>query len=216
MKSVFLRNRMYVNLFLSLGFALLLLVFRAKLTQSYFYFFLVWNLFLAGVPFLITQFMKYYEGWKASRIQKIVLFSSWLLFLPNSPYIITDLIHLHHEESILAWLDLFLVFVFAINGLLLGLLSLMDMHRFISAAFSSRFSSIVTFKICLLCGYGIYLGRFLRFNSWDVITRPKNLLFEVGNSLYEPKVWAITLAFGGLLWILFLLQKSVYNEYHRP
>jgi len=206
------QNNLYFNLSLSICFALLLLYFRLKLTHSYFYFFLVWNLFLAGIPFFITQVMKYYEGWKNSRLQKIVLFSTWLLFLPNSPYIITDLIHLHDENSILIWFDLLLVFVFALNGLLLGLLSLMDMYGFIAKSASKRIALTAIFTICLLSGYGIYLGRFLRFNSWDILTEPIFLFEQVGSSLTQPKVWAITFAFGGLLWVLFSVTRSL-SEY---
>lgn len=207
---------LYFNLSLSIGFALLLLLFRMKLTHSYFYLFLVWNLFLAGIPFLITQVMKHYAAWRFSIWQKIFLFSTWLLFLPNSPYIITDLIHLHHDDSILVWLDLFLVFVFALNGLLLGLLSLIDMHGFISKSYSRKTSRITTFFICVLCGYGIYLGRFLRFNSWDVLTEPIFLFEQIGSSLTQPKVWAITFAFGGLLWVLFSVMHSflITREQH--
>jgi len=153
--------------------------------------------------------MKYYSAWRSSIGQKILLFSTWLLFLPNSPYIITDLIHLHDDDSILVWLDLFLVFVFALNGLLLGLLSLIDMHGFISKSYSRKTSSITTFLICVLCGYGIYLGRFLRFNSWDILTEPLFLFEQIGSSLTRPKVWAMTFAFGGLLWILFSVIQSV-------
>jgi len=182
-----------------------------KLTQSYFYFFLVWNLFLAGIPLFITQLMKYYHTWRTSTWQKILLFSTWLLFLPNSPYIITDLIHLHDKDSILIWFDLFLVFVFALNGLLLGLLSLMDMRGFISKIYSKRVSFLATFSICILCGYGIYLGRFLRFNSWDVLTKPIFLFEKIGSSLTQPKVWAMTLAFGGLLWIMFSILDTVFR-----
>lgn len=202
-------HSLYFNLSLSIGFALLLLLFRMKLTDSYFYFFLVWNLFLAGIPFFITQVMKYYSAWQASTWQKIILFSIWLLFLPNSPYIITDLIHLHDDDSILIWLDLFLVFVFALNGLLLGLLSLIDMYGFIAKNYSKKISLVTTFSICLLCGYGIYLGRFLRFNSWDILTKPIFLFEQIGSSLAQPKVWAMTFAFGGLLWVLFSVLQSV-------
>jgi len=211
MKSVYLKNPLYINLFLSLSFALLLLVLRAKLTNSYFYFFLVWNLFLAGIPFFITEVMKHYSTWRTSTWQKLLLFTTWLLFLPNSPYIITDLIHLHDKDSILIWLDLFLVFVFALNGLLLGLLSLMDMHGFIAKNYSKKTSLVSTFLICVLCGYGIYLGRFLRFNSWDILIEPIFLFEQIGSSLTQPKVWAITFAFGGLLWVLFLLLKSFHQ-----
>ncbi len=215
--TIFLKyGSLYFHLCLSVGFALLLLVFRMKLTHSYFYLFLVWNLFLAGIPFIITQIMKYYSLWRTSLWQKMLLFLTWLLFLPNSPYIITDLVHLHNDHSNLLWLDLFLVFVFALNGLLLGLASLIDMYGFIAEKYSQKVSLFATFSICLLSGYGIYLGRFLRFNSWDILTKPVDLFEQIVNSLFQPKVWAITLAFGGLLWVLFSVLRSalVVREQH--
>ncbi|MEO9893460.1 DUF1361 domain-containing protein [Aurantibacter sp.] len=207
--TVFRKHRnLYFNLCLATAFSFLLLLFRIKITHSYFYTFLVWNLFLAAIPFFITQVMKYYSTWKNSKPQKILLFVTWLLFLPNSPYIITDLIHLHDHNSILKWLDLFLVFVFALNGLLLGLLSLLDMYVYIKNESSKTKAHISIFLISVLSGYGIYLGRFLRFNSWDFLTQPLYLFEQIRISLTEPKVWAITIAFGGLLWILFLLMQS--------
>lgn len=210
MKALLLKNKtLYINLMLSLGFALMLLVFRAKITHTYFYFFLVWNLFLAGIPFLISQTLKHSAYLQKSKVWSGLLFTIWLLFLPNSPYIITDLVHLHDQASNLLWFDLFLVFVFAFNGLVLGLISLLDMSKIISARFDKTVAAYTMFKVCLLSGFGIYLGRFLRFNSWDVLTNPKSLFFETLYTLREPKAWLITFAFGGFLWILFLLLQSV-------
>ncbi|MEE9361488.1 MAG: DUF1361 domain-containing protein [Cellulophaga sp.] len=205
-------NLLYQNLILSIGFCLVLLVLRIKITYSTFFIFLVWNLFLAGIPFLITQTLIRYMKPKSNKFIDFIGFFTWLLFLPNSPYIITDLIHLQNKNSNLLWLDLLLVFVFAINGLVLGLLSLLDMYQIISKTYSRKIASFTIFKVCLLCGYGIYLGRFLCFNSWDIITQPTNLFYRMINSVYEPKVWLMTFAFGGFIWILFLLIKSVSQQ----
>ena len=202
-------NSLYTNLCLSIGFALLLLVFRMQLTQSPFYLFLVWNLFLAGIPFAITQLLRRSSQLRALKIVGFLGFSTWLLFLPNSPYIITDLVHLNINHTNLMWLDLFLVFVFAFNGLLLGLLSMLDMFSLIADRYGNRIAKYTLFKVCLLSGYGIYLGRFLRFNSWDSITKPGTLFFQIIHSLKEPKVWLITFAFGGFLWIMFSVLQSV-------
>lgn len=200
---------LYFNLCLSIGFALLLLVFRIQLTDSPFYLFLVWNLFLAGIPFAITQLFKWSVKLRSLKIVGFLGFIAWLLFLPNSPYIITDLVHLHSDHSSLVWVDLFLVFVFAFNGLLLGLLSMLDMFALIRQHYGERVAKYTMFKVCLLSGYGIYLGRFLRFNSWDITTKPDTLLVQMLHSLREPKVWLITFAFGGFLWILFSILQSV-------
>lgn len=200
---------LYFNLCLSIGFAFLLLLLRMKITHSSFYLFLVWNLFLAGIPFAITQLFKLSSKMRSLKIVGFLGFAAWLLFLPNSPYIITDLVHLHSDRSSLVWLDLFLVFVFAFNGLFLGLLSMLDMFALIRQRYGNRVAKYTLFKVCLLSGYGIYLGRFLRFNSWDVTTKPATLFFQVAHSLKEPRVWLITFAFGGFLWIMFSVLRSV-------
>lgn len=205
----FKSHKLFFNLALSVGFALALLLFRMKLTQSNFYLFLVWNLFLAGIPYLITQALQLSHQLRSIKIIAFLGFTTWLLFLPNSPYIITDLVHLTIDYSNLMWLDLFLVFVFAFNGLLLGLLSMLDMFSIISERYGKRVAQYTLFKVCLLSGYGIYLGRFLRFNSWDITTKPGTLFFQIIASLQEPKVWLITFAFGGFLWILFSVLRSV-------
>ncbi|MDB4293611.1 DUF1361 domain-containing protein [Maribacter sp.] len=210
-----LENR-NVKLMLSIGFALALYLARVKLTQSTYFGFLVWNLFLAAVPYLISQFLLARSEYKkVTKALFLLGFGAWLLFLPNSPYIITDLVHLHDDGANLLWLDMFLIFVFALNGLLLGLLSLLDISKLMQLYTTPKTTSLILFVACMASGYGIYLGRFLRFNSWDIATKPRILLIEIGNSFGEPKVWLITLAFGGFLWILFQLLQSLYGTDRR-
>ncbi|NHF58138.1 DUF1361 domain-containing protein [Flavobacteriaceae bacterium TP-CH-4] len=215
MKTLLAKNRaLYLNLMLSTAFALALLVFRIQLTQTYFYLFLVWNLFLAGIPFVISQALCHGRWLRNSKLLGTGSFLIWLLFLPNSPYIITDLVHLHDQASHLRWFDLFLVFVFALNGLVFGLLSLLDIYGLLAERYDRTVASYSLFKICLLSGFGIYLGRFLRFNSWDIVTKPTTLFHQAWFSMKEPKMWLFTLAFGGFLWILFTLLRALlkHNE----
>lgn len=211
--ALFKINTQYINLGLAICFGLLLLAFRMQLANSFFYLFLVWNLFLAIVPFLITQVLHHKKKVFKSNLWGFFSFLTWLLFLPNSPYIITDFIHIKHGGSNLIWLDLFLVFVFAINGLLLGLLSLMDMFALLKNRFDARYTHGIIFVSCMLSGYGIYLGRFLRFNSWDILTKPIVLTTKIFQSLIKTEVWAITIAFGGFLWILFRFLQSVSSKH---
>ncbi len=200
---------LHKNIALMLCFGVLLLILRFLLTGNLSFFFLVWNLFLAALPYFISQTIVRLPEARLPISGKLFLFLLWLLFLPNSPYIITDLIHLHNDGSQQIWFDMFLVFVFALNGLLLGLLSLLNIYFFLAEKLSLRTSKYIIFLICLLSGYGIYLGRFLRFNSWDILTKPLQLFSQMAYSVYEPKAWFMTLAFGTFLWILFLLLKSV-------
>ncbi|ASV29288.1 DUF1361 domain-containing protein [Maribacter cobaltidurans] len=199
----------HINIGLSIAFALLGLLVRIQLTNSLFYFFLVWNLFLAGIPFLITELLKRFHRLQIAKPLMVVSFLLWLLFLPNSPYIITDLIHLNNKHSYILWLDLFLIFVFALNGLLLGLLSMMEMSKILQEKLGRTTTKYILFNVCLLSGYGIYLGRFLRFNSWDIITQPITLLIKLLESIKDPKVWLFSLLFGGFIWILFIFFQSV-------
>lgn len=205
-------SKLYFHLLISISFAIALLFFRMKITNSHYFIFLIWNLFLAALPYCISQSIKNNTWLQSSKILLYLCFALWLLFLPNSPYIVTDLVHLDNGNSTLAWFDLFLVFVFAINGLILGLLSMLDMYQIISFSYSKKVAFITMIKISLLTGYGIYLGRFLRFNSWDIIMHPKFLLYQMAQSIHDPKMILMTFAFGGFIWILFTLMNHFYQS----
>ena len=113
MKSFF--NSEFYNLALFSAFSLLVLLFRFHEAGSYSFMFLVWNLLLAWIPFLVTIGLQQ-TRYKVVVVIKILI---WLLFLPNAPYIITDMLHLHPRIEAPYWLDTFILFVFALNGILL-------------------------------------------------------------------------------------------------
>ncbi|MCL5245215.1 DUF1361 domain-containing protein [Cellulophaga sp. 20_2_10] len=202
-----------LSLIASISFAFLILAIRIKITGSLFFTFLVWNLFLAGLPYLFSQILKQLHATNANKLIQFGVFGLWLLFLPNSPYIITDLIHLQNESATMVWLDLLIVFVYAINGLLLGLFSMIDIYHILKSKYDAKNANFFMIYLCLLCGYGVYLGRFLRFNSWDLFTKPHILVYNIAHSLTNYNVWAMTFAFGSLLWILFwTLQSKLYKQ----
>lgn len=202
-----------LSLITSISFAFLILAVRIKITGSLFFSFLVWNLFLAGLPYLFSQILKQLHATNANKLIQFGVFGLWLLFLPNSPYIITDLIHLQNESATMVWLDLLIVFVYAINGLLFGLFSMIDIYQILKSKYDVKNANFFMIYLCLLCGYGVYLGRFLRFNSWDLFTKPHILAYNIAHSLTNYNVWAMTFAFGGLLWILFwTLQSKLYKQ----
>jgi len=101
MKTLLLesKTKLHINLILSISFGLLLLLLRIKITDNLYYTFLVWNLFLAAIPYTITQTLKRFTWLQYSKIASILSFIVWLLFLPNSPYIITDITHLQNDGS---------------------------------------------------------------------------------------------------------------------
>lgn len=199
----------YRTLLLSLLFATILVLVRALVTGSSFYGFLIWNLFLAALPYLLTQIVYWYPYERMKNRTRLVLFLVWLALIPNAPYIITDLIHLHNEYSFWKWFDLFIVFVFAYNGLILGILSLIDVFKFLCLHLKESWALIIVFSICIVSGYGIYVGRFLRFNSWDIILQPGLLTNEIFLSFGQSKVWLMTFAFGIFLWMVFSVLRWV-------
>ncbi len=202
----------YKSLLLSLVFAIALVATRVVMTGSLFYTFLIWNLFLAVLPYLLTQTVFWYSYGRINTFFRFAFFVVWLVLLPNAPYIITDLIHLQSQYSFWKWLDLFIVFVFAFNGLLFGILSLNDVLGFLQYHFREKWALFIIFCICLLSGYGIYLGRFLRFNSWDILFRPQLLTEAILHSLMETRAWLMTLAFGLFFWMVFTMLRWVKEK----
>ena len=193
-------------------FCLALLLVRAKLTQSIYLFFLIWNLFLAYVPLGLTSLIIN----RVTIIEKWYLFypafACWLIVLPNAPYIITDFVHLVKESDVPLWFDILLIISFSLCGLLFGLASMKNMYNILSVKFSGKVATAIMGATCLLSGFGIYVGRFLRYNSWDVLHRPITLCTDIFYSLiaaetYKP-AWGITLGFGTLLFLLFRLYTT--------
>jgi uncharacterized membrane protein len=194
-------------LFISILLSLVLLALRIKLNQSFFYLFLVWNLFLAAIPYMITTYMISVPS--LPKFIKIGLLLLWLLFLPNAPYIITDLLHLKYATSKMLWLDVLMVSSFAINGLVLFFLSLKDFENLLLQNINRNVKHIIIISTCFLTGFGMYIGRFLRFNSWDIIQNPTVLISEVFDILIAPKqhfeAWIFTASFGCFLCFTYYL-----------
>ncbi|MFD0860700.1 DUF1361 domain-containing protein [Sungkyunkwania multivorans] len=200
MKTVFYKYiRSYASYIHFAIFCMALLLIRIKWSQSLYFTFLLWNLFLASIPFVITTFLKANIGWKNNRWLFLGSFVVWLLFLPNAPYILTDLMHLRLRTTMPTWFDALMLSAFSLMGLLLGLASMSQMKQLLRMHFSSFQSSMLMGLVYFLCGYGIYLGRFLRWNSWDVIGHPFELLLSIAESLSNVQAWGITLGFGTLI-----------------
>lgn len=157
--------------------ATILNILRIFIFGSYSFVWLFWNLFLAIIPFVISSMMLIYD--KENRLKKGQLIFwgfLWILFIPNAPYIVTDLIHIGVVRSVPVIYDAFLLFSMAWLGLYLGFYSVFHINQIILKRFSNKKTEIFIFLITLFMSFGIYLGRFLRFNSWDVFKEPFNIL----------------------------------------
>lgn len=201
MQTLFSKQNKVVTI--NIIFCLALILLRVKFTQNITYMFLIWNLFLAGIPYVISQLIKRNNWLKNATIPLIGTLSIWLLFLPNAPYIITDLIHLNHINSNIIWFDALLIFVFAANGLLLAILSMVDIYTILKEKWNITIASLSIVLISLLSGFGIYLGRYLRWNSWELFTQPNTLFQDIIVSLQNIKAIGVTLSMACLLLLLF-------------
>ncbi|NJM79771.1 MAG: DUF1361 domain-containing protein [Flavobacterium sp.] len=197
-------------LFLSI-YCVLLLLFRAKISHSIFYFFLVWNLFLGAVPYLILVFVKEKIQLLENGKTRVIVFFSWLLFLPNSFYILTDFVHLQKGNPDLFWFDLILLFSFSSLGFLFGLLSIKEFKNCFSLFYTNKTVVITIPIICLLSGFGIYLGRFLRFNSWHILTNPFQLFLNSLETIFTLEAILFSVLYGSFIFITYLIKIILWK-----
>jgi len=196
-----------------------LIVLRVERTGSGYYLFLIWNLFLAGIPLVASTCLRVSRRWRLPLLIQVGCFGFWLLFLPNAPYILTDLLHLTANSQVPAWFDLALLLSCAGTGLLLGYLSLIDVHDIVAEKLGQAVGWVLALSSLLLTGFAIYLGRFLRWNSWDVLFRP-TIMFNIADGLLHPvshsRTFAVTLIYGILLGFGYISLRVLLASPNRP
>lgn len=190
-------------------FCFSLLLIRAKATNSVFFFFLIWNLFLGFLPYAMSLLMMYSIKIRENRGYRFFGLLIWLLFLPNSFYLITDFFHLNKFNTVPIWFDLMVLSTFSLTGFLFGLFSLFSIEKILISHYSGRVSSILLLISLYLTAFGIYLGRYLRFNSWDVLSNPTDLFFTCINCLFVRDVQNFTLGFGTFLLVIYWVATSM-------
>lgn len=197
-------------LLISVLFTFVLTATRYLYTSEQVYLFYPWNLLLAVMP---MYFSRQLQHLKRVRLKALLLLGCWLLFLPNAPYLVTDLFHFEQRKSMPYWYDLILVVSGAWNGLMLGMVSLMQAERFLSKHINRRFVLPFVLLLILLCSYGIYLGRYNRYNSWDVVTTPLTVFHTIFSQCASPvnhkAVWLFTLGFSAMLSIVYLTIRRL-------
>jgi uncharacterized membrane protein len=207
------RTEMEKALVVSCLFSVLLLAVRVVVTGKVSFIFLPWNLFLAFIPYFISSWLQRKPVPKEQRVKSIIVFTTWLLFIPNSFYILTDLFHLQIREEPLRWFDLTLIFSFAWNGLLLGILSVRQMEKIMWRRFRVRNEFFFLYPLMWLIALGIYIGRYMRFNSWDFITNPFELAGDVADMMIHPFVhfyeWGMITCFSVFMTIIYMSVKRM-------
>lgn len=160
---------------------------RLHATHSRHYLLLPWNLLLAWLPLVFALGVHHLHRRGDRKTFRLgVLAALWLLFFPNAPYIFTDLIHLSTWFSIQFWMDLSLILLVALTGFLLGFVSLYLMQEVVVERLGNVAGWIFIAAVAWLTGFGVYLGRFLRWNSWDVVMHPMDLTHSIGHIAMHP------------------------------
>lgn len=197
-------------------FCFILSTSRLYFTGSLTYLFLNWNLFLAFIPWLISTVIMLQPALHRSKFMLLGLLSVWLLFFPNAPYILTDLFHLHAKSNAPIWFDLGLVLCFAWTGLAFGVISLIDIETLLAKNFRWFTVKSIIAVLLFAASFGIYLGRYLRWNSWDILDEPLGIMYDIGdrivNPFSHPRTWGMTILFGVLLNMMYWTIKLIREK----
>jgi len=203
------RFKINILLILMTVFCFSLSAFRYYISDTKVFLFLNWNLFLAWIPLLLSSFILAFNI--RSKISLMAIIIVWILFFPNSPYILTDLFHLRARNAIPIWYDLIVILSYAWTGLICGFISLKDIEKRLSDYGNRNITNGVIVFFLFMSSFGVYLGRFLRWNSWDVLNNPFGLFSDIVVRLIYPmeytKTWGVTVLMGLMLNFMYFTFK---------
>jgi uncharacterized membrane protein len=211
----YLANGAFYTIVLISLFSLALYLGRVWYSQTWVvYANLVWNLFLAWVPYafsMVTDGLNRLlpRRWLLQLIPGII----WLMFFPNAPYIMTDFFHLQERPGSPLWYDILLLFSFSLTGLFLAMISMRTMQRVVRFYVGGILSWVFVLLVLSVSGVGIYLGRFERWNSWDMLSHPSRILLDVIRPMSEPfnslRFFGVSILFAVFLLLCYLLVMSL-------
>jgi uncharacterized membrane protein len=206
--EIYAQHKYKVGVFVLLSAAsaicVLLVIARVFYTGSTRYVGLVWNLFLAWIPFVLA-YLAYMLSWRRRLVYFVIPAFAflWLIFFPNAPYILTDFQHLGQGSSAAPlWYDVIMLVWFSWTGMLMGVVSLSLMQEIIRREFSRRLGWVFVMFVAALSGVGIYVGRFVRLNSWDILQAPAATADNLWDWIADPSLKSI--GFIGLYTLFFI------------
>ena len=210
----FLSRNLLYPIVLSTGLALILFAGRVFLSHRLAHRNLLWNLFLAWLPYIFSLCAAAFFALRRRRWWLLLIPGSlWLIFFPNAPYIMTDFLHLEEWPRIPLWYDILLLATFAWTGFFLAIASLRIMQIIVKHYMGWLFSWVFAGLALALAGVGIYLGRFSRWNSWDLFLQPKSIAEDVAvrvlNPLNNLGFIGFTMVFTAFLVICYLTFVSI-------
>ena len=147
------------------------------------------------------------------RIARRISHPATLWNLSNAPYLVTDLFHFEQRPPVPYWYDLMIVISGAWNGAALGITSLLQVEKFLAKHIKVKWRMPSTIALIILCSYGIYLGRYKRYNSWNIVTKPEDIAHTMLSHITEPwehmQAWMFTVSFAILLNIIYFTVKKM-------
>lgn len=207
-------ERLLKMLLITNSVSVVFFILRLIGAENFRYWFMLWNLVLAWIAPLIAL-------WLVTRLQKqdwrhwsnVILTVLWLGFLPNSFYMVSDLIHVQQTGEISIIFDAVLFASFIFNGFIAGYIGTFLVHRELLHRLSAKAAYLVVAGIFVLCSYAIYLGRVLRWDTWDALLQPAGILFDISDSilnpLAHPQALVITASYTLLIGTFYLLAYEL-------
>ena len=171
--------------------------------------YLIWNLFLAWIPYIVSL------CWIKKEISVrmfVPLFIIWLVFFPNAPYLVTDIIHVSASAPKILWYNSLIFFLFAWIGLLLGMISLSHIHTWIQTHVATWGSEIIIFAICLVSSFGLYIGRVERLNSWDLFVHPITTLHTFHVAPTHTNALAFVAAYTIFMYVIYKTVRELLKN----
>jgi uncharacterized membrane protein len=215
-RTYFTNNRYSIAVFVLLNIACAvcigLVIARVAYSDSGRHLGLIWNLFLAWIPFMLAYFA-HSVSWRRATLYLILPLIAflWLIFFPNAPYMLTDLQDLARRATgAPLWYDVIIVVWCTWTGMLLGVISLYLMQDLVVRSFGRAAGWVFVFVISALSSFGIYIGRFVRLNSWDILQNPSEAAQEILGLVIDPsrRLAAFTLLYTFFFLFIFLLLYS--------
>lgn len=194
-----------------------LFIFRVVSARSWHYVFIPENLTLAWISLVTAWWLRLrlkttaWKSWSNGLLTFI-----WLIFLPNSWYVLTDLVHLYPSGEINQLYDIALIGTLVLCGFFLGFTSLYLIHKEMAKRLPAKKAVILVEIIILLSSFGIYLGRILRWSSWDVVTNPGGIILNITDRILDPFDHVSSFTVTALFFITLSVMYLAFYSYIEP
>jgi uncharacterized membrane protein len=175
---------------------------------------IAWNLFLAFIP-LVLSFYLFRQPSLQRNIKWWIALVIYVAFLPNAPYVLTDIIHLIAAADSIpsVWVITLFYIPLHVGAILAGfeayVVSLINQSAYLRRSGLKRYIVPLEWVTHFLCAIGIYLGRFRRLNSWDIITAPQNVILSTLNDLTQKRPLIVIVLTALILGLLYWVMKQV-------